>query len=103
MKEAYNVKAATVVGVTHVICGIAALGADIWGMNTALSSRYYVGGLGIAASIFFFVSGGLAIGGARSGNKRLLVATMVMGIVSLLAAGALLFESLLFLLLLCMD
>ena len=30
-----NVKAATVVGAIHVICGIIALGADIWGMNTA--------------------------------------------------------------------
>ena len=103
IKEAYNVKAATVVGVIHIICGIIALGADIWGMNTALSSRYYVAGLGIGASVFFFVSGGLAIGGARSGNKCLLVATMVMCIISVLAAGSLLFMSLLFLLVTCMD
>merc|ERR1711934_1346525 len=103
IKEAYNVKAATVVGVIHIICGIIALGADIWGMNTALSSRYYVAGLGIGASVFFFVSGGLAIGGARSGNKCLLVATMVMCITSVLSAGCLLFMSLLFLLVTCMD
>ena len=76
IKEAYNVKAATVVGVIHIICGIIALGADIWGMRQALSIRYgsrYVGGLGIGTSVSFFVSGGLAIGGARSGNKCLLV------------------------------
>ena len=106
IKEAYNVKAATVVGVIHIICGIIALGADIWGMRQALSIRYgsrYVGGLGIGTSVSFFVSGGLAIGGARSGNKCLLVATMVMGIISVLAAGFLLVESLLLRFFLCFD
>ena len=100
VKEAYNVKAATVVGVIHIICGIIALGADIRGMSSALSS---FPGFGIGSSVFFFVSGGLAIGGARSGNKCLLVATMVMCIISVLAAGSLLFMSLLFLLVTCMD
>ena len=98
IKEA-DVKAATVVGVFHIICGIIALGADIKG----LSSSFYVGGLGIGASVLFFVSGGLAIGGARSGNKCLLVATMVTGIISLLAAGFLLIVSLLWWALICFD
>ena len=100
VKEAYNVKAATVVGVIHIICGIIALGADIRGMSSALSS---FPGFGIGSSVFFFVSGGLAIGGARCGNKCLLVATMVMGIISVLAAGFLLFVSLPVLFFFCMD
>ena len=100
VKEAYNVKAVTVVGVIHIICGIIALGADIRGMSSALSS---FPGFGIGSSVFFFVSGGLAIGGARCGNKRLLVATMVMGIISFLAAGFLLIVSLPVLFFFCMD
>ena len=37
-------------------------------------------------SVFFCVSGGIAIGGAQSGNKCLVVATMLMGIASSLFA-----------------
>merc|ERR550517_1988096 len=44
---------------------------------------------GIWTSVFFFISGGLAIGGARSGNKCLVVATMVMAIISAVSAGIL--------------
>ena len=64
------------------------------------SKLYFVG---IGTSVFFFVSGGLAFGGARCGNKCLLVATMVMGIISVLAAGFVLFVSLSVLLFFCMD
>merc|ERR1719350_1663486 len=48
---------------------------------------------GIWTSVFFFISGGLAIGGARSGNKCLVVATMVMAIISAVSAGILLIMS----------
>merc|ERR1712083_836797 len=48
---------------------------------------------GIWTSVLFFVSGGLAIGGARSGNKCLVVATMVMVIISAVSAGILLIMS----------
>merc|ERR1711874_204521 len=39
------------------------------------------------------ISGGLAIGGARSGNKCLIVATMVMSIISAVSAGVLIIIS----------
>ena len=48
---------------------------------------YYIG---IWTSAVFFVSGGLAIGGARSGNKFLVVATLVMSVISAVSAGVLL-------------
>merc|ERR1712088_549103 len=48
---------------------------------------------GIWTSVFFFISGGLAIGGARSSNKCLVVATMVMAIISAVSAGILLIMS----------
>ena len=37
-------------------------------------------------SVFFCVSGGIAIGGAQSGNKRLMMATMVMSIICVLCS-----------------
>jgi len=85
IKDAYNIKAATALGVLHIICGLIALGSDILGMvnsNVPLAT-------GIWTSVFFFISGGLAIGGARSGNKCLVVATMVMAIISAVSAGIL--------------
>merc|ERR1712007_85966 len=56
-----------------------------------------MGATGIWTSVFFFISGGLAIGGARSGNKCLVVATMVMAIISAISAGILLIMSAIYL------
>jgi hypothetical protein len=89
LKDAYNIKAATALGVVHIICGLIALGAYIAG----IADSYMSFATGILPSVFFFVSGGLAIGGARSGNKCLVVATMVMAIISAISAGILLIMS----------
>jgi len=89
IKDAYNIKAATALGIIHIVCGFIALGSDIAGMVTDNFSF----ATGIWTSILFFVSGGLAIGGARSGNKCLVVATMVMSIISAVSAGILLIMS----------
>ena len=53
-----------------------------------LSGLNALGGLFAPAlpSVFFCVSGGIAIGGAQSGNKCLVVATMVMSIIFALSA-----------------
>jgi len=86
IKDAYNVKAANVLGIIHIVCGFISLGSDIAGW---VNGNFYFA-TGIWNSIFFFVCGGLAIGGARSGNKCLVVATMVMAIISSVNAGILL-------------
>jgi len=93
IKDAYNIKAATALGVIHIICGFIALGSDIAGMVDDYMSL----ATGIWTSVFFFISGGLAIGGARSGNKCLVVATMVMAIISAISAGILLIMSAIYL------
>ena len=100
IKDAYNVKAAKVLGVLHIICGIIALGAEIGYLEIVRASFKLDGptfqpslGTGIWTSAFFFISGGLAIGGARSGNTCLVVATMVMSIISAVFAGILLIIS----------
>jgi len=85
IKGAYNIKAATALGFIHIICGFITLGTVIAG----LVNGDYSFATGIGTSILFFVSGGLAIGGARSGNKCLVVATMVMSIISAVSAGIL--------------
>merc|ERR1712018_17736 len=89
IKDVYNIKAATALGIIHIICGLIALGSDIAGMV----NEQFAFATGIWTSVFFFVSGGLAIGGARSGNKCLVVATMVMSIISAVSAGILLIMS----------
>jgi len=89
IKDAYNVKAATVLGIIHIIFGLISLGIEITNLvvdNLSVAT-------GIWTSVFFFISGGLAIGGARSGNKCLVVATLVMAIISAVSAGILLILS----------
>lgn len=89
IKDAYNIKAATALGVIHIICGLIALGSDIAGIVNGHNAFT----TGIWTSVFFFISGGLAIGGARSRNKCLVVATMVMAIISAVSAGIMLIMS----------
>merc|ERR1712076_89854 len=89
IKDAYNVKAATVLGIIHIIFGLISLAFEITNLvvgNVSVAT-------GIWTSVFFFISGGLAIGGARSGNKCLVVATLVMAIISAVSAGILLILS----------
>ena len=96
IKDAYNAKAATVLGVLHIICGVISLAAEIALLNVDSSwnsTIFFIMPGGPVSILFFFISGGLAIGGARSGNKCLVVATMVMSIISALVAGILLLIS----------
>ena len=59
------------------------------GFDAHETIAFYHFGSGILASVFFIVTGGLAIGGARSGNKCLVVATLVMAILSAIMASTL--------------
>ena len=84
-------KTATVLGILHILCGVITLfcgiliGLDNYGFFLVIS--------GTLTSIFSFISGGLAIGGAQSGSKCLVVATMVMSIISAVIASFLLYVS----------
>merc|ERR1712168_31815 len=80
IKESYLAKAATTLGGIHVACGIAVLIASITGI------MFHAFSIGILAAVFFIPTGGLAIGGAHSGNKCLVVATLVMAILSAIMA-----------------
>jgi len=97
IKEAYSVKAATVLGVVHIICGIISFSCEIDVLVWASRGIPGTLGTGIWTSVFFFISGGLAIGGAQSGKKCLVTATMVMAIISAVCAGVLLIMSAIFL------
>jgi len=88
--EAYSAKVAAVVGIVHIVCGLTALTANtigiMCGANIPLAA-------GIWSSVFFIASGSLAIAGARSTTKRLVVSTLVMAIISSLAAWLLMLIS----------
>merc|ERR1711981_886480 len=62
VKESYNARAAIILGSIHIICGVITMVADIVGIvygNIPFST-------GIWTSVFFIVSGSLAVAGARS-------------------------------------
>ena len=94
IKDTYNVKAATVLGFAHIICGVISGFCSINEIDV-VDHPYSVPtiGAGVWSSMFFFTSGGLAIVGAQSGKKGLVVATMVMAIISAVCAGVLLITS----------
>ena len=86
IRESYAARTAAVLGGLLVLGGLAVLIADIVGIVHGSAPI----ATGIWTSVFFIVSGGLAIGGARSGNKCLVVATLVMTVISAVSAGILL-------------
>ena len=96
-KKAYNVKAATALGIVHIMCGLIALGTGINVMDVdTMDNPYYYrffGICGICASLLFLLSAGLTILGARIGSKCLVVASMVTDIISAIAGGILLIVS----------
>ena len=86
LKDEYKINAATVLGVIHIICGFLVFLAEI---NRSSHDFSLISPLGFTAA-FSFVTGGVAIGGARSGNTYMVVLTLVMAIVSAIFAGILL-------------
>ena len=84
LKDAYNMKAAIALGVIHIICGFIVIGVKIRGI--------FPESVGIWFIAFFFVTGGLAIGGALTGGNEslmgsLMVLTMVIAIIAAIFAG----------------
>ena len=96
IKERYAAKVATKLGVLHLLCAVVAFIADLCSTVEGVQGRYWgprALGTGIWTSIFFAVSGSLAIAGARSASKCLVVATLVMSILSTVCAATLLIHS----------
>ena len=87
IKEKHNVRAATVLGVVQIICGIVALGVFI--TRIVVHDSTFSFDKSIWVSILFFVSGMFTL--ARyGGNTWLVVASMVMAASSTLVAACLL-------------
>ena len=85
IKASYKAKAAAALGCLHVFLGLLVMTDSIVGL---LYQKVPVVD-GIWISIFFLISGGLAIGGSCSANMCLVVATMVMSIISAVCAALL--------------
>jgi len=79
LKDAYSTTAATILGAFQIIIGVVFFYV-VYHMNGAIISSFAL------LSAFFCISGGIAIGGAQSGNMCLVVATMVMSIIFALSA-----------------
>ena len=90
IKDTYHSKAARIIGIFHIVCGVVAFGTAI-GLIEHQKRRFGFGlfGTGIWSSIFFFISGGLSIGSANNSNSCLVISTMVMSIFSAISAGIL--------------
>ena len=88
-KDAHNGKAATLLGVTQIIFFLFEL---ITYVDMILELRLELESalLLLLICVFFLVSGGLAIAGARQRTKCLIVATRVTSIISAILAGLLL-------------
>ena len=88
-KDAHNDKAAKVLGVIQIIFVLFELITYVdmvFELGLELESSLLL----LLICVFFLVSGGLAIAGARRGTKCLIVATRVTSIVSAIFAGLLL-------------
>ena len=72
---------ATVLGILEIIGGVIIFFLGIFGGLAGDFNMVFLV-LGPFTAIFFFVSGGLAIGGAQSGSRGLQVASMLMSIIS---------------------
>ena len=95
LKDAYSTIAATILGVFQMIIGVVSFSGEIdiiWNHSHTYHVSAVYGLLGsmflpfALPSMIFFVSGGIAIGGAQSGNKCLMIATLVMSIISALCS-----------------
>ena len=86
IREIYAARSATWLGCLHILCGLVILTAAIVGLVHEAPPD----ATGVWTSVIFLTSGGLTIGGARSANKCLVVATLVMAVISAISAGILL-------------
>merc|ERR1711913_88850 len=93
IKKSYKSKAAIVIGIIHIICGVLAFFANVGLFFTQPSFGFGGIGTGIWSSVFFFISGGLSIGSGRNTNSCLVIGTMVMSILSAISAGILIIFS----------
>jgi len=95
IKKSYKSKAATVIGILHIVCGVLAFSANVGLFFTEPSVRFHIGifATGIWSSIFFLISGGLSICSGRNSTGCLVIGTMVMSILSAISAGILIIFS----------
>ena len=82
IREDYLTKTATVLGLLHIVCGL----VNIAILAISVATGNWFSTMAVIPLVFFLISGGLAIGGARRGNKCLVVATLVMSILSAISA-----------------
>ena len=84
ISDDYNDKAGTVLGVVYIILGLVAVLFS--GLVNPIVRSYSVPAI-LTLGIFFIISGGLAIAGAKTVNRRQMVATIVLALITTITAG----------------
>ena len=84
ISDDYNDKAGTVLGVVYIILGLVAVLFS--GLVNPIVRSYSVPAI-LTLGIFFIISGGLAIAGAKTVNRRQVVATIVLALINTITAG----------------
>jgi len=90
--EAYHSKAAGIIGIIHIVCGLVAFGTAV-GLIFNRSFGLELIGCGIWCSVFFFISGGLSIASCRVKHSGFVISTLVMSIFSAIFSGILIIFS----------
>ena len=83
ISDDYNDKAGTVLGVVYIILGLVAVLFSC--LVNPIVRSYSVPAI-LTLGIFFIISGGLAIAGAKTVNRRQIVATMVLALITTIIA-----------------
>ena len=85
LKEVYGKRTVTILGVVQIILGVIAFFLEITGI--ILIGVPFATGVWTAADVFFILSGSLAIGGAQTHNKCIIVSTLVLNVISSVVAA----------------
>ena len=84
ISDDYNDKAGTVLGVVYIILGLVTVLFS--GLVNPIVRSSSVPAI-LTLGIFFIISGGLAIAGAKTVNRRQVVATIVLSLITTITAG----------------
>ena len=89
-QESFKSKAAKVLGILHIICGLIPIGSSF---VLIFKRKFTILESGIWSSVFFFISGSLSINSATHTNLCLVITTLFMSFFSVISAGSLIILS----------
>merc|ERR1712139_270031 len=86
LRKSFNGKASLAAGVLHILCALVTVATYMYGEYVLVHTPIYAG---VWTSLFFLISGIIAIAGSQIGSKALAVATLVTSVLSAISAAIL--------------